>query len=99
MYVSPFAGYAVRVSYWLMQIVATGGHMVAVSIYMRHWFPGVPGAVWIVGFSAALVYVNSRAVASRQTTSRSAARLICCRRGRATWRPATAPGPWNGPRS
>jgi amino acid transporter, AAT family len=64
MYVSPFAGYAVRVSYWLMQIVATGGHMVAVSIYMRYWFPGVPGAVWIVAFSAALVYVNSRAVAS-----------------------------------
>ena len=24
MYVSPFAGYAVRVSYWLMQVVATG---------------------------------------------------------------------------
>ena len=64
MYVSPFAGYAVRVSYWLMQIVATGGHMVAVSIYMRYWFPGVPGAVWIVAFSAALIYVNSRAVAS-----------------------------------
>jgi amino acid transporter, AAT family len=64
MYVSPFAGYAVRVSYWLMQIVATGGHMVAVSIYMRYWFPAVPGAVWIVAFSVALVYVNSRAVAS-----------------------------------
>jgi L-asparagine transporter-like permease len=64
MYVSPFAGYAVRVSYWLMQIVAMGGHMVAVSIYMRYWFPGVPGAVWIVAFSAALVWVNSRAVAT-----------------------------------
>ena len=64
MYVSPFAGYAVRVSYWLMQIVATGGHMVAVSIYMRYWFPGVPGAAWIVAFSAALIYVNSRAVSA-----------------------------------
>jgi len=64
MYVSPFAGYAVRVSYWLMQIVATGGHMVAVSIYMRYWFPGVPGAVWMIAFSAALLYVNSRAVAT-----------------------------------
>ena len=64
MYVSPFGGYAVRVSYWLMQIVAMGGHMVAVSIYMRYWFPGVPGAVWIVAFSAALIYVNSRAVAT-----------------------------------
>lgn len=63
MYVSPFAGYAVRVSYWLMQIVATGGHMVAVSIYMQYWFPDVPGAVWVVAFSAALVYVNSKSVA------------------------------------
>jgi L-asparagine transporter-like permease len=63
-YLSPFAGYAVRMSYWLMQIVATGGHMVAVSIYMGYWFPGVPGTVWIVAFSAALVYVNSRAVAT-----------------------------------
>ena len=64
MYVSPFAGYAVRLSYWLMQIVATGGHMVAVSIYMRYWFPDVPGAMWVLAFSAALIYVNSRPVAT-----------------------------------
>jgi L-asparagine transporter-like permease len=63
-YVSPFAGYAVRVSYWLMQVIATGGHMVAVSIYMQFWFPGVPAALWIVGFSAALVYLNTRDVGS-----------------------------------
>jgi AAT family amino acid transporter len=62
MYVSPFAGYAVRVSYWLMQVIATGGHLVAVSIYMRYWFPEVPGAVWILAFSAAVIYLNSRAV-------------------------------------
>ena len=64
MYVSPFAGYAVRLSYWLMQIVATGGHMVAVSIYMRYWFPDVPGSIWVLAFSAALVYVNSCPVAT-----------------------------------
>ncbi len=59
LYISPFAGYAVRMSYWLMQIVATGGHMVAVSIYMGYWFPGVPGAVWVIVFSAALIYLNT----------------------------------------
>ena len=64
MYISPFAGYAVRVSYWLMQVVATGGHMVAVSIYMGYWFPAIPGAVWIVAFSVALIYANSRDVAT-----------------------------------
>src|SRR6185369_8049411 len=48
MYISPFAGYAVRVSYWLMQVVATGGQLVASSIYMSYWFPAVPGAVWVL---------------------------------------------------
>jgi L-asparagine transporter-like permease len=61
-YLSPFAGYAVRVSYWLMQVIATGGQLVASSIYMAYWFPGVPGAVWVLAFALALLYLNSRAV-------------------------------------
>ena len=44
MYISPFAGYAVRVSYLLMEVIATGGQLVAASIYMAYWFPSVPGA-------------------------------------------------------
>lgn len=62
MYVSPFAGYAVRVSYWLMQVIATGGQLVASSIYMDYWFPGVSGAIWVVVFSVVLLVLNSRAV-------------------------------------
>jgi AAT family amino acid transporter len=62
MYISPFAGYAVRVSYWLMEVIATGAQLVAASIYMRYWFPGVPGAVWVLAFSVGLLYVNSRVV-------------------------------------
>ena len=62
MYISPFAGYAVRVSYWLMQVIATGGQLVAASIYMGYWFPGVPGAVWVLAFAVALVCINSLAV-------------------------------------
>jgi L-asparagine transporter-like permease len=62
MYVSPFAGYAVRVSYWLMEVIATGGQLVAASIYMAYWFPGVPGAVWVFVFAVALVGANSWAV-------------------------------------
>ena len=62
MYISPFAGYAVRVSYWLMQVIATGGQLVASSIYMHYWFPGVPGAVWVLAFAVMLLYLNSRAV-------------------------------------
>jgi len=62
MYLSPFAGYAVRVSYWLMEVIATGAQLVAASIYMGLWFPSVPGAVWVFGFAVALLYLNSRPV-------------------------------------
>jgi L-asparagine transporter-like permease len=62
MYITPFAGFAVRVSYWLMLVIATGGQLVAVSIYMGYWFPRVPGAVWVLVFALLLVYANSRAV-------------------------------------
>src|SRR5262245_34486294 len=62
MYISPFAGYAVRVSYWLMEVIATGGQLVAASIYMAYWFPQVPGAIWVLAFAVMLVYANSRAV-------------------------------------
>ena len=62
LYVSPFAGYAVRVSYWLMEVIATGGQLVASSIYMAYWFPSVPGAVWVLAFAVALIAANARAV-------------------------------------
>src|SRR5262245_57765147 len=62
MYLSPLAGYAVRVSYWLMQVIATGGQLVAASIYMAFWFPDVPGALWVLVFAIALLAVNSRTV-------------------------------------
>ena len=61
-YISPFAGYAVRVSYLLMEIIATGAQLVAASIYMAYWFPGVPGAVWVLAFAMMLLYANTRTV-------------------------------------
>jgi amino acid transporter, AAT family len=61
-YLSPFAGYAVRVSYWLMQVIATGGHLVAAGIYMSFWFPQVPIAVWVLAFTVVVLYANTRAV-------------------------------------
>src|ERR1700676_3585885 len=64
MYVHPWAGFAMRYSYWLAQVIATGSEVVAASIYCKHWFPNVPSWMWIAGFSAALVYVNARRGAS-----------------------------------
>jgi L-asparagine transporter-like permease len=62
LYLSPFAGFAVRVSYWLMQVIATGAQLFAVSIYMSYWFPGVNGALWVLAFAVLLLYANSREV-------------------------------------
>jgi L-asparagine transporter-like permease len=62
MYLSPFAGYAVRMSYWLAQVIVIGGHVVAIATYMGYWFPNVADLVWIVLFSAALLFMNARAV-------------------------------------
>jgi AAT family amino acid transporter len=64
MYVHPWAGFAMRYSYWLGQVIAIGSEMVAASIYCKHWFPGVPSWVWIAGFSAAMIWVNASSVAN-----------------------------------
>ncbi len=63
-YLHPWAGFVMRYSYWLAQVVAIGSEVVAAAIYCRYWFPGVPAWVWIAAFSSALVYVNARSVAS-----------------------------------
>jgi len=64
LYVHPLAGFAMRYSYWLAQVIATGSEVEAASIYCRHWFPNVPAPLWIAGFSIALIYVNARGVAN-----------------------------------
>lgn len=63
-YLNPWAGFAMRYSYWLAQVVAIGSEVVAVTIYCHYFFPGVPAWIWIVAFSVSLVYVNARSVAS-----------------------------------
>jgi L-asparagine transporter-like permease len=62
MYLSPFAGYAVRVSYWLMEVIATGAQLVAAATYMQFWFPAIPAVAWVIGFAVALLYLNSREI-------------------------------------
>ena len=64
LYIHPWAGFAVRYSYWLAQVINIGSEVVAASIYCRRWFPNLPGWLWIAAFSIALVYVNARSVAS-----------------------------------
>lgn len=62
-FLHPWAGFSVRYSYWLAQVIAIGSEVVAAAIYCQYWFPHVPQWVWIAVFSGTMVYVNSRTVA------------------------------------
>ena len=61
-YVSPLAGYLVRYAYWSCIVFAVGTEVTAIAVYMRFWFPGTPGWLWILGFSAVPIGVNARNV-------------------------------------
>lgn len=58
-YLSPLAGFLVRYAYWAGVVFALGTEITAVAVYMRFWFPAVPGWCWIGGFTAMLVLVNA----------------------------------------
>jgi AAT family amino acid transporter len=64
MYVHPWAGFAMRYSYWLGQVIAIGSEMVAASIYCKHWFPGLPSWIWIAGLSVGLIWINASSVSN-----------------------------------
>ena len=49
-------------AYWAGIVFALGTEITAVAVYMRFWFPAVPGWIWIGGFSLLLVLVNARNV-------------------------------------
>jgi L-asparagine transporter-like permease len=63
-YVSRWAGFVVRYTYWAVQSIAIGGEATAVAIYCQWWLPGTHAWVWIVLFAGLLIYVNARAVGS-----------------------------------
>jgi AAT family amino acid transporter len=63
-YLNPWAGFMVRYTYWLAQVIAIGGEAVAAGVYMTFWFPNIPVWIWSVGFALGLLYVNSRSVAN-----------------------------------
>lgn len=61
-YINPWAGYVVRFTYWACIVGAVGTEVTAVAVYMSYWFPDVSGTVWILMFSAILIYVNATSV-------------------------------------
>src|SRR5499427_9705417 len=45
-YLSPWAGFSVRATYGVVQIIAIGAEVTAVGIYFAFWFPIVSSWVW-----------------------------------------------------
>jgi AAT family amino acid transporter len=64
MYVHPWAGFAIRYTYWLCLVFIVGSEVVAASIYCKYWLPAVPGWIWIAGFSTGILYVNTISIKS-----------------------------------
>ena len=56
---SKWAGFTVRATYGLVQMIAIGAEVTAVAIYFGYWLPHVPQWVWVSTASLALVAVNS----------------------------------------
>ena len=64
MYLDPWAGFAIRLTYWFCMMVVVGSEVVAASIYCKFWFPEVPAWVWIGLFSVLILYVNTTSIGS-----------------------------------
>jgi len=58
-YLNRWAGFTVRVTYGLVQIIAIGAEVTAVAIYFGFWFPGIPAWIWVCLVSLGLVTVNA----------------------------------------
>jgi amino acid transporter, AAT family len=61
-YLNPWAGFSVRATYGVAQIIAIGAEVTAAGIYIFFWFPNVPQWIWVALVSAALVALNSMQV-------------------------------------
>ncbi len=61
-YLNPWAGFSVRATYGVAQIIAIGAEVTAAGIYISYWLPSVPQWIWVVLVSAALVALNSMQV-------------------------------------
>lgn len=59
LYVSRWAGFAVRYTYWAAQCIAIGGEATAVATYCQWWFPHTALWIWVVASSALVIGVNA----------------------------------------
>jgi L-asparagine transporter-like permease len=63
-YLNDWSGYAVRVTYAFVQIIAIGAEVTAVAIYCAIWFPTVPQWLIVIAVSLSLLAINAMQVGS-----------------------------------
>ena len=63
-YLNQWSGYAVRVTYAFVQIIAIGAEVTAVAIYFAAWFPASPQWLIVAAVSSGLVAMNAIEVGS-----------------------------------
>jgi AAT family amino acid transporter len=61
-YLNPWAGFSVRSTYAVAQIIAIGAEVTAAAIYISFWLPNVPQWISVVLVSSALVALNAMQV-------------------------------------
>jgi amino acid transporter, AAT family len=63
-YLNEWSGYAVRVTYAFVQIIAIGAEVTAVAIYFAAWFPAAPQWLIVAAVSSGLLAINAMQVGS-----------------------------------
>jgi amino acid transporter, AAT family len=64
LYLNQYLGFLCRAAYWATIAFSIGAELSASATYMTYWFPIVPRELWVILFSALLLLVNLRSVAS-----------------------------------
>ena len=62
LYLSRWAGFTIRYTYWVAVSISVGSEAVAAAIYTQWWFPNSPMWGWVVFYSAVLIVVNALSV-------------------------------------
>jgi amino acid transporter, AAT family len=64
LFLNQYLGFLCRAAYWATIAFSIGAELSASATYMTYWFPIVPRELWVILFSALLLLVNLRSVAS-----------------------------------
>src|SRR5580693_7861614 len=62
LYLNQYVGFLSRAAYWAALAFSIGAELTASATYMSYWFPVVRGEIWVLIFSALLLFVNLRSV-------------------------------------